>query len=326
MTRYTLHGLTIDSDVTMHAPAASPNLQTEVTVRNSPTLTAPQNPNDTYLYDQPYEGGAWHQVHQQNGKTYVMYRDVAVFCIGENCDSIEYRWLSHAPEHLGPILLEGYVMGLLLTLRGRLVLHASAVSVADGRALALVGPSGAGKTTLAALLVAAGRTHLADDIVGVDLSVADKATISTGSRAIRLREKAWEIESLLPAQHRSVSVDRRLVLENYDCEAGNYQLAALWLPVPDRTIDTVRIEPIDGVVAFQQILPNLRVELNDSGFRRRSFDAVIELTKRVPTSVARIPWGPPWLPSTISQLRTSTDHLGKAAMRTSLTEDHNRSN
>jgi hypothetical protein len=309
MTRYSLHGLVVDSDLAIHAPAAPANQSTNVTVRAVSAVAWPPSETSKVLYDQLFEGKAWHQVIQGNARTLVAFHGVALFLISEQFDTIEYTWISDEPEHLGPILLEGYVMALLLALRGNCVLHASAVALADGRALALVGPSGAGKTTLATLLAAGGKKHLADDIVGVDLSHTDVATIASGSRAIRLREKAWELQHLLSSTRQSRSVDHRLVLEDENSEPSDHPLAAIWLPIPDREVNEVTIKPINTVSAFQQILPNLRVELNDSGYRRRSFEAVVELTKRVPTFVARIPWGPPWLPETIEALRLAADRL-----------------
>jgi len=59
------------------------------------------------------------------------------------------------------------VLPFAATLNGLEVLHASAV-VVDGRAVALVGPSGAGKTSLALALCRLGAGFLADDVVAVE--------------------------------------------------------------------------------------------------------------------------------------------------------------
>lgn len=62
--------------------------------------------------------------------------------------------------------LLGPVIGLLLRLRGVVCLHASAISL-DGRAIAFVGPEGAGKSTTAAAFAARGHAILSDDIVAL---------------------------------------------------------------------------------------------------------------------------------------------------------------
>lgn len=58
----------------------------------------------------------------------------------------------------------GPVLGLLLRLRGALALHASAVQVGGG-AVGFVGPHGAGKSTIAAALGAAGHRVVTDDVL-----------------------------------------------------------------------------------------------------------------------------------------------------------------
>jgi hypothetical protein len=69
------------------------------------------------------------------------------------------------------LYLVGKVMATLLYQRGLLVLHASAVEV-EGKAVAFVGTSGFGKSSLAASLHACGNKIVADDVVAVDLSSA----------------------------------------------------------------------------------------------------------------------------------------------------------
>ena len=73
--------------------------------------------------------------------------------------------LEHARE-----IFHGHVMALLLSLAGFAVFHASGVVLdkADGgsaRAVAVLGASGGGKSTFAALLVAAGAKFLTDDLL-----------------------------------------------------------------------------------------------------------------------------------------------------------------
>ncbi|MGH9690432.1 MAG: hypothetical protein ACRD4C_04970 [Candidatus Acidiferrales bacterium] len=63
--------------------------------------------------------------------------------------------------------LLGPVLGVLLRYRGVTCLHASAVAV-DGRAVAFVGPPGAGKSTTAAALAQRGYAILSDDIVTLE--------------------------------------------------------------------------------------------------------------------------------------------------------------
>jgi hypothetical protein len=64
-------------------------------------------------------------------------------------------------------LLAAQVLPLAAALQGLEPLHASAVSLGD-RAVAFVAPSGVGKTSIAARLVADGATFVADDVLAVE--------------------------------------------------------------------------------------------------------------------------------------------------------------
>jgi hypothetical protein len=63
--------------------------------------------------------------------------------------------------------LVGRILPWAAVLRGLEALHASAVAV-DGGAVAFVGPTGAGKTSLAVQMVARGADFLTDDVLAID--------------------------------------------------------------------------------------------------------------------------------------------------------------
>jgi len=73
-------------------------------------------------------------------------------------------------ERLRAFLL-GPVFSLLLVQRGHFPLHASAVAI-QGRAVAIAAPSGGGKSTTAAALLARGHRLLADDVTALRLDGA----------------------------------------------------------------------------------------------------------------------------------------------------------
>ncbi len=71
------------------------------------------------------------------------------------------------PAAVQSILLS-IVSGVILHQRGALPLHASCVEI-DGKAIAIAGPAGRGKSTLAAALVACGARLISDDISVVQI-------------------------------------------------------------------------------------------------------------------------------------------------------------
>jgi hypothetical protein len=95
-----------------------------------------------------------------------------------------------APDDLA-IFVAGPMLGILLQLRGRIVLQASAVAVGGGAVL-FCGETAAGKSTLAAALGRRGYPTICDDLCAIDLdegggprALADAATLKLWANAIR---------------------------------------------------------------------------------------------------------------------------------------------
>jgi hypothetical protein len=103
----------------------------------------------------------------RNDEGYLLrFHDHADFVMdGDGREIVCRYWREGATETLRHLLID-QVMPLALNLRGAEALHASAVLV-DGQAIAFTGPTGAGKSTLAAAFGRAGHTVLADDCLGV---------------------------------------------------------------------------------------------------------------------------------------------------------------
>src|SRR6185436_17962029 len=86
------------------------------------------------------------------------------------------------------------VTGAVLQQRGLLPLHASALLLGAG-AIALLGPSRAGKSTLAAALARRGHPVLADDVVPV--SPEPTPTVMGGSSVLQVEDEYRQLLSTL---------------------------------------------------------------------------------------------------------------------------------
>lgn len=92
------------------------------------------------------------------------YADGTEFVFNRQCTQVWATWPESLTLEDTAIYLLGPVLGLLLYLRGVTCLHASAVEI-DGAAVAMVGDSGAGKSTTAAAFAHLGYRVLSDDVV-----------------------------------------------------------------------------------------------------------------------------------------------------------------
>jgi len=88
-------------------------------------------------------------------------------------------------ERVVRLFILGNAIGTLLHQRGNLVLHAGAVAV-EGVAVAFVGFSGAGKSTMTATMVARGHSPIADDVVAVEIDAQGQPVVRFGFPQLKL--------------------------------------------------------------------------------------------------------------------------------------------
>lgn len=134
--------------------------------------------------------------------TRLVYRYGIQFLLDRAASTLWVTWPSQQGlEDAAALLLQGLVMGYILRRRGVTYLHASAVAVQD-RAIALMGPGGAGKSVLAAALVDLGYPLISDDLValkpraGQFLAQPGHPRIHLWPDAVRLLGR--QIQPLLP--------------------------------------------------------------------------------------------------------------------------------
>jgi hypothetical protein len=184
-------------------------------------------------------------------------------------------------------LVLAQALPLAAVLQGREVLHASAVAFGD-RGIALLGPSGAGKTTLAAHLLARGARLVTDDVLAV--TAAGGAVVGhRGGGVARIDATAI----------RAMSAGERAALGFVEARGAKWHvrpptgprhvlLGALYLLVPvpdDASVAIAPLDPVDpGVLLGSAFLPYL-----DAPERlRRQLDIVAALGAAVPLFTARV--------------------------------------
>ena len=109
---------------------------------------------------------------------------IANFCVSNGCEIVIERCES-CPIQLVRLYLLSQCFGALLHQRGCLILHASSVVTSRG-ALVFMGPSGVGKSSMAAAFVGRGYKLLAEDLCALSCSNGGGKQVLPGLRQIRL--------------------------------------------------------------------------------------------------------------------------------------------
>ena len=233
------------------------------------------------------------------------FRECGEFVISADLSTVEIRRDPAGRTEMLPILLAGTVSAFLLALRGETVLHASAVAI-DGAALAFVGQSGRGKSTLAALLcVETGHELVTDDVLTVD--PGPPVTCLGGAFELRLRPAAAVLADARPESPTRPTADERLAFSPTPRPPEPLPLAAIVIPAPSRTASDVevrRIPPSDAVFAllsFPRVHGWCRPDVLS-----RDFTTLSQVVNRVPVYDVTVPWGPPFSPDVARSLAELT--------------------
>lgn len=160
-----------------------------------------------------------------------------------------------APRNVRLYLL-GSAMGLLLHRRGWLPLHANAVDL-GGKAIAFMGQSGVGKSTLAAWFHDRGHPILADDVCAIRLAEGSPVAVP-GLPRLRLWREALEAGGRAPdGYERSYAGDEDW--EKYDvpldrhAEEGEYPLAGIYLL---EAADEFAVNRLTGLAVAEALFAN----------------------------------------------------------------------
>lgn len=231
-----------------------------------------------------------------SGGTYLglFYGDGVRFAVERAGREVWADWPENYTLEDACTYLVGPVMGLLLRLRGTVCLHSSAVAM-DGRAIALVGAPGAGKSTTAAVFARSGFPVLSDDIV----ALADKGTsffVQPGYPRVNLwPDSVLELfgsEGALPRI--TPTWDKRylpLDQNGHRFASSPLPLGAIYiLDSRDSALAAPVIEEVSGSEAFVALVANTYVNyLLDQDMRRAEFDVLSRVVSEIPVRRVQMP-------------------------------------
>lgn len=228
------------------------------------------------------------------------YGDGTRFVVSRSGHEVWASWPEGATLSAASTYLFGPVFGLLLRLRGLTCLHASVVVSGSG-AVAVVGPAGAGKSTIAAAYALRGGHVIGDDIAVLTPSEGgwrveptvpsvrlwdDSVQLLLGNRdALPLMAPGWEKRQL-----DLTSVGRGFAASE------SVPLAAIYLldardarDAPGNNASPRRLSARDALMA---LVPNTYANvLLDASMRAAEFKVLTELVMRIPVWMISPPDG-----------------------------------
>ncbi|HEX4601144.1 MAG TPA: hypothetical protein VH116_07115 [Gemmatimonadales bacterium] len=299
--RYALHGLRILSEIPLGEPVADgPH---DLVVRWNTTGPGTGAPERRVLADASWDEGRGYRHVETTAGLRLAFRNVCEVLVTPDRRSLTVQQAPGADPELVPILLEGNVVATLLLLAGECVLHASAVCL-GGRAVAFIGGSGTGKSTLAALCCAAGATFLTDDVLHLTAE-AGAFHCASGGPEVRLRAGAASLAGCFADRPSRRTADGRLAVALRGGEAPPSWLAAVVVPVRTRSPRSrvTRLAPFDAWAALMRAPRVLGVR--DPGVLRTEFETCSRLAQAVPVYRADAWAEPPSDPSLGAELLSS---------------------
>ncbi|WP_250447388.1 hypothetical protein [Actinotalea sp. C106] len=310
-----LYGLVVASEFPLHQDRPVPHgTRPDVTVR----WGAPRSRTEQA---EPVEGVVlleleWDDVvsyafyERPDGTVLLRFTGTCEFEVSADLAEVTVHVVEGADPGVAVVLTTGAMLAFQLYRRGRAVLHASAVEV-DGRALAFVGPSGGGKSTMATLMCAGGASLVTDDVLCVEPG-ADRPTVRLGATELRLRKGADTLVELFSAgaPGRRTSADQRQILSLGTEVEDDLPLAAIVVPYPDRRrkhVKVVRQEPREALLDLLSF-PRL-LGWKDPAVQRGHLAHLAAIVAQVPVYHAHVPWGPPFDPGIAAALRARIPEL-----------------
>lgn len=298
------HGLRIASTRPLDAlSAAGAGGRPDVTLRWGTARGQPPPARMTTLLDCRTDDGVLYTALAHDDTYRLQFRNLCEFVIDRRTCIAVCVPTPGTSRTLTEVLASGALLAFLLTMRGDCVLHASAVQV-DDLAVAIVGGSGFGKSTVAAALCASGCPLVTDDVLAVDVDAHPRPAARPGTREVRLRPGARGLRHQLPDAATRETADGRLVVAPCQVADAELPLGALVVPRLREDLDAVHVQRLSSSVALRGLLAHPRLlGWRDPAVLRRQLDQMAELARRVPTYVVDMPVGSPVAAQTAPMLR-----------------------
>lgn len=244
--------------------------------------------------ESPGEGQAG--LHMHGSALTLVVPGVGRFSISGGAEIIVDAEEAASPRNVRLYLL-GSAFGALLHQRGLLPLHANAIAV-EGKTVAYMGPSGEGKSTLAAWFHDRGYQVVADDVCAIIFDHKENPSALPGLPRLRL----WK-DALYRSGRDHQGYEQSYggsVYEKYDVPIGPESSSAAALPLGAVYLlqkgENFGIRRLDGVAALEAVMSNVyRGEFLEQTKRfRNNWEDCVRLIARIPVFACTRTWDEAW--------------------------------
>jgi hypothetical protein len=260
MPSYSLFGLTLRSDVPLPCPEVQNpegNADVELAESTQGQLATWRQGDPTSVADD----GFWTCMLYQNGAASVSWKDHFDFAVSGDGKHVLWRRLVDVPDEVVFTYLLGQVLSFCLLARGVEPLHAASVLV-NGAAIAFLGDSGYGKSTLAATLLERGHRLVTDDVLVVRFD-GNRAMAYPSLPRIKLNPES--ADAVFRGRH-SIPMNRFTVKRIFPLRHDEYvshtaPLRAVYVIRENAEGASVSIQPLGGRAEFLALIQHT---FNDS--------------------------------------------------------------
>lgn len=296
-----MHGLVMSSTIPLHHGRLTDDQRVDVAITQGPDRPCPDGvPEGEQLATlaRP-DGGTFYTLVERPEHYLFRWHGECDIVINRELTAIECFPDPDCETGALPVILPGMIVSMLLCLRGELILHASAVDI-DSRAVAFVGRSGMGKSTLATWLCSTGARLITDDVLRVQ--PANPTVCWLGATESRLRPAAATLVERFEGAARQTA-DERTAVSLPLATTEPTPVRCVLVPSPDREAKRASIEWLsvpDALIALSMFPRILGWE--SPRVLGEQFAKLGAFVKNVPVGIATVPWGPPFDPDVPAQL------------------------
>ena len=232
----------------------------------------------------------WIHIHElPGGWSYVRYDGMFDFLISASGDQIFYRMLAEVSTESFQTYALGRIFSFALVKKGYEPLHAATV-VVNQRAVAFLGASHFGKSSLAACFVAAGYPLLTDDVLRLE-EQGGRYIAFPGPPRLKLLPRVarlylGDVSAGIPINHRDLHPKRVFPLAASQTCATPTRLGAIYVVTAPRKVyrkQRIAVSSLPAVEALVRVLTfTHNHDLTGRNRLARQFDAAQRLIEKIP--------------------------------------------